>query len=330
MAVKTLQYASPITADTARGPSQSIWYDCPLEDFIQGYGGGIGTAGYMAQDDFISCPFPALNAQASFGQWSCFADTGSTIVDQNEEGGVVMLNNGTAGKTVLLASSAGSFKMVSGASGFPLGQKLWFECRVAMGAISGATEGYFVGLADNTSTQITSSSSTILATTANSFTGTKGFFGFTRLESAPTDWKVAYQVAGGSTVAPTNLTTLVTTVAGTAPVAYASTTNGNGKGFVKLGFVFDPTAGNPSVAVSTTTGDGTLTQTAGAILKPIIKFYVNGQLCNTFLDPTLLQNARFPTARMAPVIQFMDASGGGGSSTGLAVDWIRVAQLASF
>jgi hypothetical protein len=330
MGVKTLGYAQPLTQDTSRGPSGSIWDDFPCEDALQGRGGSAWNMSVMEFFfNFGEFAFPTLNAQAASGPWSIFADTGTTFVDENEEGGAVIGTNASTSKGFTMAPAAGKFKMVSGATNFPLGQKLWFECRVAMGAISGSTEGYFIGLADNTSSQIASANNTILATTANTFTGTKGLFGFTRFESAPTDWAVKYQVAGGSTVAPTGLSTLVTTVTGTSPTAYTAVTNGNGTGFYKLGFKFDPNP-NPAILCSTASGDGTVTQTVGSLYKPCIQFYVNGQLCSTFLDPSLLQTSRFPTKRMAPCISFMDASGGGGSATGLVMDWIRVGQIGSF
>lgn len=330
MAVKTNQYLSRITQDTSRGYSMGIWGDCPIEDFKQNGPGGIGTVGCFVEDDFNLCGQPTLNAASSFGQWACFADTGSTFLDANEEGGVIGLTNGTAAKAILLASNAASFKLVTAATGRALGQKLWFEVRVALGSISGATQGCFIGLADHTSSQITSANNTILATTANTFTGTKGLIGFTVFESAPTDWSFQYQAAGGSTVSPTGLTTLVTTVTGTAPAAYAAVTNGNGTGFVKLGFVFDPSASIPAIPVVTATGDGTVTQTVGTVLKPTLQLFVNGQLCGTFLDSSVIQTSRFPSKRMSPVICFMDASGGGGGAAGIYLDWIRVAQLASF
>lgn len=333
MSVKTNQYINALVQDASRGPSQSIWGDCPLADFQQGMGGGIGTAGMLVEDDFMQAGQPALNANSSAGRWACWADTGSTLTDANEEGGVLKLLNGTAGDQITLASLAGGFKMVSGASGFPLGQKLWFEARVALSSISSTVQGMFVGLADNTSTQITSTTALIMAATANTLVGTKGMFGFfNRAVASPSEWCVAYQVAGGSTVFPTNLQTLMNTVTGAVATAYAAVSNGNGTGFVKLGFKFDPTADNPALLVpSLNSGDGTVTQTVGGLLKPIIQFFVNGQLCGTFLDPSMLQTSRFPTKRMTPVISFGQASASGTVATAASyIDWIRVAQLASF
>jgi hypothetical protein len=329
IAVKTCQWANRLVQDTSRGPSNGLWYDCPLEDFIQNFGGGISTPGTLVQDEFEIAGQPALNANSDLGQWACWADTGSLFTDANEEGGVVLLNAAVAGKSIVLASNAGGFKIVSGASGFPLGQKMWFECRVALASIASTVNGCFVGLADNTGSQITSANNTLLTTTADTFATTKGIFGFqNRCITSPTDWSVVYNVAGGTVQYPTNLQTLVNTVTGSAAAAYAAVTNGNGTGFVKLGFVFDPTAGNPAQIISSLPSSG---QTAGNVAKPLIQFFVNGQLCGTFLTSTNVQAATFPVKRMSPVIEVMQASGSGTvAGAGLYVDWIRCAQFGSF
>ncbi len=133
-------------------------------------------------------------------------------------------------------------------------------------------------------------------------------------------------MAGGTPLYPTGLQTLVNTVTGAPSAAYASVANGNGTGFTKLGFIFDPNP-NPGILCSTASGDGTVAQTVGSLYKPSIQFFVNGQLCNTFLDPSILQTARFPVGRMAPTIAYMTATGGTG---GMFIDWIRVGQLGSF
>lgn len=330
MAVKTCQYASPLAQDTSRGPSNSIWFDCPLEDFIQGQGGGMSTPGTLIWDDFEPAASPTLNANASLGQWGCWADTGSLFTDPNEEGGVLFMNAAVAGKQILLAGNTTSFRMVSGASGFPLGQKLWFEARVAVASIASTVNGCFVGLADNTATQLTSAAALLLPVTADTLVTTKGCFGFqNRCITSPADWSVAFNVAGGTVQYPANLQTLVNTVTGANIAAYAAVANGNGTGFVKLGFVFDPTAGNVPVLLGSSVSAG---QTAATIAKPLIKFFVNGQLLSaTYLTSINLQAATFPVKRMTPVIEVMQASTSGTvAGAGLYVDWIRCAQFASF
>lgn len=328
MAVKTGQYASPTTQDTSRGPSQSIWFDCPIEDFIQAFGGGIGTAGYSVQDDFcpIATPSSVAAAACTCGQWACWAASGSTFTDAAQEGGVVTLNGTTANKSIILTSNAGMFRMVGASTNFSLYGKLWFECRLALGSVAASQQGVFVGLADNTGSQINSSDTTVIASGGNTLTTTKNLFGlFNRTTTSPADFSAVYQPAAGTAVYPTNLTTLVNTVTGANMAAWTAGTDGKGTNYVKLGFTFDPTPGNtPKLISSASTG-----QTAGTLAQPLIEFFVNGQLAPAFL--TRGANAQLTTFPVncvwSPVINYMNIAGG---SAPIYLDWIRVAQLASF
>ncbi len=322
MAVNSADYASNV-ADTGRGPSMSIWKDCPVVAIQED-----PSLGMHFWDDFQGGSMATINAASTYGSnWLGFADTTTVFTDLNEEGGVPNFNHATGAKGLALGGNGGSFKVVSGASGFPLGQKLWFECRIAVGTIAASLQGMFVGLCDNTSTLVNASAATILATSGATLTGTKGMMGFFWPMGTTTDWKFIYQVAGGSTISPTGLTTVITTVTGTAPTAYAAVTNGNGTGFYKLGFLFDPSPGNVARNVTTASGDGTVTQTAGALLKPMLQIFVNGMPAPAFIDSSMIQTSRFPSKRMAPALSFQSNSA---SAVGVSPDWIRVAQLASF
>lgn len=327
MAVKTNQYGSRITQDTSRGPSQSIWADCPLEDFIQAYGGGIGTAGFVFRDDFLVAGNAATtNAIGNVGQWASWCDT-STIMgtDPQQEGGVVLLtDNASSGKNITLGTTAGGFGMITGATGFPLKQKLWFECRVAVGSITTAKRDAFVGLVDNTGGFSTASATAVIGS-SNTLTTTPALFGFHfRATTNPTDVGLAYNVAGGTVQYPTGLQTLSNTVVGAALTAYAAVTNGNATGFIKLGFVFDPTPSLPAVpAPSSNNG-----HTQGTLYKPLITVFVNGQAAGEFLAANNVQASTFPATFMGPVLSYTSRSAS--SAGGLYVDWIQVAQLASF
>jgi hypothetical protein len=129
-------------------------------------------------------------------------------------------------------------------------------------------------------------------------------------------------VAGGTVQYPTNLQTLSTTVTGAALTAYTTVANGASTGFIKLGMLFDPTAANPPIPAPASVNG----QIAGTVYRPVVQFFVNGQLAPTFLDAGLVQKSTFPTGWMSPVIAF----GTQANSAAAYVDWIRVAQLASF
>jgi hypothetical protein len=316
MAVNTIDYAANLVASTQRGPSESLWNNCPVDAILQDP--ALGTHFF---DDMTLVGNPALNAASSIGQWASWADTSATITDGAEDGGVAVLTPASTSGQIVLGSNAGSFRMVSGATGFPLLGKLWFECRVAIGSITTAIRDLFVGLVDNTTTQVTSAANLVVGTAGNVLITTPNLIGFHfRDTTNPTDVGFAFNVAGGTVQYPTNLQTLSLTVAGAALTAYAAVTNGNGTGFIKLGFLFDPAAA-PTIISSASSG-----QTAGNTQRALLKVFVNGLPAAAFLTTTNVQAATFPTGRMAPVIAF----GAKSTAPKAYIDWIRVAQLATF
>ena len=316
MAVNTIDYKANLAASTQRGPSESIWADCPVDAILQD-----PSLGYHVYDDFTVTGMPTTNAASSMGQWACWADTSATIKDAAEDGGVAILTPASTSGQIVISSNTGAFRMVSGATNYPLQGKLWFEARVAVGSITTAIRDLFVGLCDNTTTQICSAANLVVGTAGNVLITTPNLFGFHfRDTTNPTDVGLAFNVAGGTVQYPTNLQTLSLTVAGAALTAYAAVTNGAGTGFVKLGFVFDPNA-SPVTISSASSG-----QTAGQTFRPLIKVFVNGQPAAAFLTSTNVQAATFPTGRMAPVIAF----GAKSSAPTAYIDWIRVAQVANF
>jgi hypothetical protein len=330
MSVKGNQYMTPTSQDTGRGPSSSIWGDCPIADLINWEGGGIGTFGYYCQDDFVTLPSPSnvTPAIGTLGQWAFWGAAGTTILDGVEEGGVALINGTTANKSCILTSNAGSFRFIGGSTGFAYtGSKFWMEFRIALGSVAASQQGVFIGLADNTSSQINSSDTTVIASGGNTLTTTKNLFGFfNRTTTSPADWSVVFQPAAGTAVYPTGLTTIVNDVTGANEVAYAASTDkGHGTNFVKIGMVFDPTGDRPSIFAPATPPAG---QTAGTLYRPLVQFYVNGQLHPKFLSPNILQASTFPVNTLfAPVINYMNIAG---ATAPVYLDWVRFAQLGSF
>lgn len=327
MAVKTNQYSSRITQDTGRGPSMSIWANCPIEDILQNMGGGIGTYGYTVQDDFCAIPTPSNTTPAigTMGQWAVWAASGMTFTDAAQEGGVLKFDGTTANKSSILTSNAGSFRLVGASTAFPYFGRFWCEMRIALGSVSASQQGVFFGLCDQTSSQINSSDTTVIASGANTLTTTKNLIGvFNRTTTGPADFSAVFQPAGGTAVYPTNLTTLVNTVTGSNMAAYAAGTNGQGTGFVKIGFTFDPKPENePLIISSASTG-----QTVGTIAKPLIQFFVNGVPAPAFLTSTNLAATTFPVGCVfSPVFNYMNEAG---STAPVYLDWVRFAQVGSF
>lgn len=327
MAVLTAGYDANTVTNTSRGPSASIWEDCPVmlikEQSMEGSGGTY------IWEDFDLAPEPSAGAAiASYGRFSSWGAAGTTITDAVEEGGVAKINGTTANKSFILSSNAGAFRFLGGSTGYAYtGGKFWMEFRIALGSIAASQQGVFVGLADNTSSQINSSDTTIIASGGNTLTTTKNLFGFfNRATTGPADFSFVYQPAAGTAVYPTGLTALVNNVTGANIAAYAASTDkGQGTGFVKIGMLYDPTPSNGSVLAPSSPPSG---QTAGTLYKPLFRFYVNGLLHAKFINPGIAQAAAFPTnAVFSPVFNYMNIAGG---TAPVYLDWLRFAQLPSF
>ena len=339
MAVNTNDYSSPLSQDTSRGPSQSIWSQFQVGDAQQDRGGGTGGPGVEIWDDFCPLPSPttqggALGGIGGLGQWASWLDTSQTVLDGNEEGGVAKLTGAaTANKTSFFSSNAGMFRFFGASTAYTQNPaKFGMECRVAFSSVASADCGFFFGLADSTSSQINSSATTILAASGNTLTTTKNLFGFfKRATTNYSDFSFVYQPAGGTAVYPTGLTTLVNTVTGSNLAAYAASTDvGKGTGFVKIGMVYDPTSANPAVV---TPASPPANMTAGNLRRPTLRFYVNGQLHGQFIsfadiNPGSSSNAFPGTASYCPCFGYSNQN----ASTAHIVylDWVRYYQQASF
>ena len=311
--------------DTSRGPSMSLWGNCPVLDFIEDPGKGS----YFFDDFVMAGNLANTNAIGNMGQWATWADTSTVLgTDPMQDDGVILLSDAAnITKNVTLGTQAGSARMVSAATNNPLHPgRIWFEARVAVGSITTACKDAFVGLCDNTN--FTTATATKVINTANILATTNGLFGFHfRSTTNPTDVGLAYNVAGGTVQYPTNLQTLSNTVLGAALTAYtAGATGALATGFIKLGFLYDPTAGNPAQAAPATVTIGGVALTAGTLYKPIVKIFVNGLVAATFLAPSTLQTTTFPTGWMGPVISYTSRSAT--VAGGFYVDWIRVARSA--
>lgn len=308
-------------------------------------GGGIGTFGYLFQDDFMGAPNTfTTNAAGQWSQWGTWIDTSCTLGQQADttnlplEGGVIgMKGTGTSNKTVLLAGDGASgfgFLDASSSTGKFRG-KMWFEASVMFSNVSAATNAFFIGLCDTTTAPTSAGSVILNSTIANGLATTDGLFGFYKpgtnaagaTGTLAADLAVAYNVAAGTVQFPgsaSNLRNLCTNYGGGAivPVTFTAgniTTPSTMR--VKIGWVFDPTPANVPVFA---TAAVTANQTAGTLYRPTIKFFVNGNLAGAFLINTDIQASTFPSKWMVPVI----AHAWGGSGAGVAyVDWIRIAQL---
>lgn len=339
MGVRTVTYAGGINADTNRGPSDAIWGSCPWSELQQEP--RLGTA---FVDEFVGFPSGGVyNGERTIGQWATWignnsgavVGTGADTTNLPLEGGVLGLYGGTTAIDITLAATQSAFRLVSPASGYPLAGKLWFECSIAVSSVTSAYGDLFCGLMDtgDAGTRITSAASLCFSATNTIKTTTSmgGCLGFwKRATTNPTDACIVHNVNAGTAQvlgSTSDILKLSTNYAGGAMAALATTsgvptTIGSTAGtcFIKLGFVFDPNAYTRRV-VTALSG-----QTAGAVTRGLVDFYVNGKRIPVFYDSAILQAATFPTSFMSPVIGYR--SGGTGAMIAY-VDFVRVAQLAN-
>ena len=344
MSVRTINYRPTLVGDSTRGPSRSIWGDCPIADLLQD-----PHLGLYFYDDFQDFPpligsAGAATTDKANGEWTAFlaqsaAALGGTPADTTNlplEGGGLGLTCGSNNNlTITLAANQSGFGIISPASGFPLKGKLWFETSIAVSSVTSGAFDLFVGLMDtgDAGTRITSAADLVFsaADTIKTASGMGGCIGFhKRATTNPADVGIVHNVNNGTAQylgSSSNIQKLSTNYAGGA-MAALSVTNGvptaigsaAGTCFLKLGFVFDPFA-YPKAVATALTG-----QTAGAVVKPLIQFYVNGKVLPIFYDSNIVQASTFASKYMAPVIGFRTGGSGGGVAY---VDFVRVASLAN-
>lgn len=204
--------------DTSRGPSQSIWSDCPLLEIINGV-----TDGVLFFDEFQNGPRVAAGAEAAYtgygGGYRGFADTGGLVQDGGEIGGTLDLSSDGDNEGASFRMSCAPFQIARN-----LG-KLWFEARIKTSTITDTKHNLFVGMmADNALTAI-------VPITALGALADVNLVGFHRPESA----RGAAGTGGAimNTVYKADGVTAVTVQ--TDAVALVADT------YMKLGMVFDPT-----------------------------------------------------------------------------------------
>lgn len=320
MAAKHPTYKGNGAISTARGPTPAIWADCPVEAIMEDP--SLGTHFF---DDFLVIGNANMSSAYanSIGQWSSYGYAGAQLNDAQKEGGVIKLSSDGDNEGLTLLGSAGSFRFCSANSATAPGysQKMWFECRIAKSSIASAHISVFAGLMAPTLASGIPAAAQPWTTTDDTLMTAGDTFGFnlagtTSTRGGPTEVGVSFCLASGTINYPTNLTAIMAATSNTVLAADA---------YVKLGWIFDPQALIAPVA------SATARQTAGALKRKLIRFFVNGLETPAFLSSDDIANATsgqaFPTAFMCPVLSVMNMASQ--SSDYMAVDWIRVAQLAN-
>lgn len=315
--MNTVQVKRNLSANTDRGPSGSIWSTCPLDDYLS-----RPDLGMVFKDDFTMVGNATMSSAyaGSIGQWSTYGYAGAQLNDGLAEGGVIRLSSDGDNEGLTLLGSAGSFRFVT-TSTLAMNRRMWFEARVAKSSITSAHISCFVGLMAPTLASGLPAVAQPWTTTDDTLMTAGDSFGFnlagtTSTRGGPTEVGTSFCLASGTINYPTNTTALM---AGTGQTVLAAGT------FVKLGWVFDPQGPFKQVV------NATARQTAGQVIRAVIRFFVNGLEHTTFLGSADIANSTatqaFPTAFMCPVISVMNMASQ--SSDYFACDWIQVAQEAN-
>ena len=195
--------------NSGRGPSFSIWGDCPLLDIDTD-----PNIGYGFFDDFMSIPKTAPTTEGNFGQYRAFTSTGGAIVDGGSLGGSVKISSDGDDEGASIATNIFPFNLVTA------GGKMWFETRIKVSSIADTISDVFVGLVDSTAL-----TATVPITATTPVMADINFIGFQRLGTDGDKLDIKYK-ADGQTV-QTLLADAVTLVADT---------------YIKVGWKFDPDA----------------------------------------------------------------------------------------
>lgn len=210
-----------LVGSTDRGPSPSIWGNCPWEEIKERQ-----QVGCWFWDDFMSSN---ITVQTTEGDWNAgnaysqFSDTGGTITaDTTELGGAVAIGSDGDNEMCSFRTTIAPFKLAYG------GKKFWFEARILTSTIADTKHDIFIGLMENVAL-----SSGIPITTSGALAD-KNLVGFFRPESAK-----GAAGTGGATINTMYKCDGVTavTVQNDITTLVAST-------YVKLGMIFDPDKDN--------------------------------------------------------------------------------------
>lgn len=210
-----------LSANTDRGPSPSLWSNCPWMAFLQNPQKGIA---FHEDFELVGATSSAASAAVigSQGRWAVYRYQGSTVVSGDVTGGAITIGSDDDNEGVALHSNAGAGLIATG------GGRVWFECRLKHSTITDTKNGVFVGLMEGET-----------PTTAQPL-GTDGaladfnMIGWHRLEGDGDEMDFTYKADGQT--AQSILTDGITAVSGAALSADT---------FVKVGFYFNrkhPTA----------------------------------------------------------------------------------------
>jgi len=171
-------------SETRRRFSPGLWGNCPWDGIRSGIVDGIAF-----EDDFVQGPLVTAGAQALYGNYHGFADTGGSVADAAAQFGALTFSSDNDNEGASLACAIASLQITQNAG------DLWFEARFKTSTIADTKHGIFVGLID---------AATLSATVPIAADGTladEDLVGFWRLEGDGDKMDTYYKAGGITAVA---------------------------------------------------------------------------------------------------------------------------------
>lgn len=171
-------------SDTRRKFSPGLWGNCPWDGIKSGVIDGIAR-----EYDFDGGPLVAAGAQAAYGEWHGFADTGGSVADAAEQFGALTFSSDNDDEGASIALQVACLQITQAAG------DLWIEWRFKTSTITDTKHGIFVGLID---------AATLSATVPIAADGTladENLVGFWRLEGDGDKLDTYYKADGVTAVA---------------------------------------------------------------------------------------------------------------------------------
>ncbi len=275
----------------ARGPSPSIWADCPIQEFQENPGKGIHIFDDFKNSIVLKETASGTDFTSSVGRvagdinWYSFVETTKLVdhsIPQNDIGVLQQLGD-TTDQDVNCAVTGFNVQGIIRTPKVGEQKRFWWETRIKVSTITDADLGMFVGLAEPG--QAANAKGVFDGDAAA--LGAVDYVGFAILQGDGDDIIIAYNEAGAGSAQSS--TGLVTPVADT---------------YIRLGIKL------------VILGSGAK-----------IRFFANGvDLGDDAAVDVSSTNANWPGDTDMDLVISMVTGSGGGSDDALSTDWVRFAQ----
>ena len=168
---------------TRRKFSPALWGNCPWDGIKSGLIDGIAF-----EDDFEGGPIVSAGAQAAYGRYYGFADTGGSVADAGEQFGALTFSSDGDNEGASIALQTACLQITQNAG------DLWFEAIFKTTTIADTKHGIFVGLIEAASLSAT------VPIAADGTLADQNLVGFHRLEGDGDKLDTRYKANGVTAV----------------------------------------------------------------------------------------------------------------------------------